>query len=126
MIKKCVAKVLCGVMVVSWLLPGVPVFAEENENDQEIVSIDISDLEEQSGEFIEESKYGYIVKTSGGNLNVRDWPVTGKVIATLPNGTVMESPFITKGKANVPGWMWISSPVEGYVCLDYVEIPDIF
>ena len=68
-----------------------------------------------------ESKYPYMVKTNGGNLNVRDTPsLDGKIKGTIPNGTVVEVYYIQK--AGTPaGWSYISYPMEGYVSSAYLE-----
>lgn len=115
-----IATVVCSVM-----LSGTTVYANENSESaiEEQWKIDLSELNPIPDPHKIDPEYMYVVRVSSGNLNVRDWPVTGKVIATLPNGTLVESPFITKGKANVPGWLWIASPVEGYVSMSYLEYP---
>lgn len=120
MIKNIFTKVLCGVMLLTTLMPAATVFAEDGE-DFETVTIDISELEPIGEDYTTESKYAYMVKTNGGNLNVRETPSTdGKIIGTLPNGTVVEVYYIQK--AGTPaGWSYISYPMEGYVSSAYLE-----
>ncbi|SDA47565.1 hypothetical protein SAMN02910275_00674 [Butyrivibrio sp. INlla18] len=121
--KKVIAALLCSSVVFALLVPHSVVFAEEDDSEMETVELDLSDLEEMGPDYVEESKYSLIVTTSGGNLNVRDWPITGNIIATLPNGTIVDTPYKTKDKAHVDGWIWIDVPVEGYVCMDYLKYP---
>lgn len=64
-------------------------------------------------------RYQYKVVTSGGNLNVRDYPVTGNVIGSLKNGTIVDIPFMQPGW--IPdGWLYMTSPIEGYVASQYI------
>lgn len=99
-------------------LPCQTAMADEGNQS---VTIDVSDLEEQGGEYVDESKYQYIVRTSSGNLNVRESPSTSaKIIGSLPSGTVVEASFMQPG--GIPkGWSYISSPICGYVSDAYLE-----
>ena len=99
------------------VVPCSTVFAEEEQS----VTVDISDLEEMGESQVDESKYQYIVRTSSGNLNVRERPSTSaQIIGSLPSGTVVEVPYLQPG-GTPNGWSYITSPMRGYVCDDYLE-----
>lgn len=115
--KKVIARMLCGVMILSSFIPGTPVHAEEGET----VSINISDLEIMGEEAIEESKYSYRVNVSSGSLNVREKPSTSsKIIGTLSKGTIVEVYYI-QPKGTPAGWSYVSYPICGYVSDAYLE-----
>ncbi len=67
-------------------------------------------------------RYQYRVVTDGGNLNVRDYPstTTGKIIGSIPNGTIVEVPFM-QPPGTPDGWDYISSPIAGYVASQYIQ-----
>ena len=78
----------------------------------------VTDIPSEKGD-IGVLRYQYKVVTSGGNLNVRDYPVTGNVIGSLKNGTIVDIPFMQPGW--IPdGWLYMTSPIEGYVASQYI------
>ena len=121
--KKLTTLIISSIICLTSIMSSQTVFAEEPEEPgTETVTIDVSDLNDVGEGGVEESKFQYIVSVTSGNLNVRDYPVTGKVIGSLPKGTIVNVPYMSpKGTVSVRGWAWINSPMEGYVCVDYLS-----
>ena len=57
------------------------------------------------------------VKTKGSSLNVRNKPISGKVVRKLSNGSIIS----IYGTDAVTGWYKISNSTNEWVCPDYVQ-----
>ena len=68
-----------------------------------------------------EPRYQYIIKTNGGNVNVRSGPgLEYPVIGSLPNGTIVDIPFLDDHETK-PGWEYVYTDiVDGYVSTQYI------
>ncbi len=110
------------ILICSLLLPLQVMAAEPVNNAEADISENGYYAQLNSGGGSMQPQYQYQVVTNGGPLNVRDYPSTteGNVIGTLPNGTIVEIPFLQPGW--IPdGWSYMTSPMEGYISNQYIR-----